>query len=173
LVLEKLGNDLSQTPDEEATRIAGELMLKIRTQPLDGFPTLHDWAKGFKQQDRAEKIYRELLESQQEPVLLHGDLHHFNILQSRRGWLAIDPQGVIGEPAYEVGAFMRNPLGRTLEVKALQRRLDILSELLRLDRDRLKGWSYSQAVLAACWSQEDGDGYAEHWLACADKLAQT
>ncbi len=40
-----------------------------------------------------------------------GDLHHENILAAERApWLAIDPKGVIGEPAYEMGALLRNRL---------------------------------------------------------------
>jgi streptomycin 6-kinase len=58
----------------------------------------------------AESLFRELIASSESPVLLHGDLHHFNILSARRQpWLAIDPKGVAGEPAYEPGALLRNP----------------------------------------------------------------
>jgi streptomycin 6-kinase len=52
----------------------------------------------------AVSLFNELLPSQSEPVLLHGDLHHWNILRATRvPWLALDPKGVVGEPAYEVG----------------------------------------------------------------------
>lgn len=51
-----------------------------------------------------------LAASQDETTLLHGDLHHYNVLSDvRRGWLAIDPKGVIGEVEYEAGAIFRNP----------------------------------------------------------------
>lgn len=172
LVLERLGESLVSLEDEEATRIAGSVMLAIRTRPREGFPTLADWARGFRGQPRAERLYRQLLDSQAEPVLLHGDLHHHNILRGPDGWRAIDPQGVIGEPAYEVGAWMRNPLQRVLAmpVSALSRRLDLLSEMLGEDRARLQAWSYAQAVLAGCWSEEDQDGDAAGWLECAARL---
>jgi streptomycin 6-kinase len=50
----------------------------------------------------AEALFAELLASTQQEMLLHGDLHHTNILTAgRQPWLAIDPKGVIGEPAYE------------------------------------------------------------------------
>lgn len=175
LVLERLGESLVALEDEEATRVAAEVMLRIRAAPVAGFPTLHDWARGFRgRHARAFGIYSELLASQGEPVLLHGDLHHHNILRAPDGWRAIDPQGVIGEPACEVGAFMRNPLGRVLEMSPAQlgRRLDILAERLGEDRARLKGWSYAQAMLANCWSTDDDDGDADAWLACAERLEQ-
>jgi streptomycin 6-kinase len=39
------------------------------------------------------------------------DLHHYNVLSdSGRGWLAIDPKGLVGEVEYEVGAAIRNPI---------------------------------------------------------------
>src|SRR5438067_1309862 len=65
---------------------------------------------------QAEAIFAALLATQVAPVLLHGDLHHENILAAaRQPWLAIDPKGVVGEPAYEAGALLRNPLPWLLE----------------------------------------------------------
>lgn len=98
-------------------------------------------------------------------VVLHGDLHHENILAAeRRPWLAIDPKGVVGEPAYEVGAFLRNPTSRLLDASRPQdviaRRVDLLSERLGLDRQRLLAFGFAQLVLAAWWMYEDhGDGW--------------
>jgi len=110
-----------------------------------------------------------------EPVLLHGDLHHDNILAAeRQPWLAIDPKGLVGEPEYEVGALLRNPMPGLLAIphpeRVLARRLDILAESLGFDRDRLRAWGLAQAVLAAWWSIEDhGQGW-ETWIACAALL---
>jgi streptomycin 6-kinase len=58
---------------------------------------------------RAERLSADLLESAATEVLLHGDLHHFNILSARREpWLCIDPKGMRGHPGYEVGPFLLN-----------------------------------------------------------------
>jgi streptomycin 6-kinase len=44
-----------------------------------------------------EHLFTELLASMMGPVLLHGDLHHGNILAAeRQPWLALDPKGVLG-----------------------------------------------------------------------------
>ncbi len=111
-----------------------------------------------------------------EPVLLHGDLHHDNILAAEREpWLAIDPKGIVGEPAYEVGALLRNPLpgllARPEPGRVLARRIEQLAAELGFDRARIRGWALAQAVLSAWWSYEDhGDGWRET-IACAELLA--
>jgi streptomycin 6-kinase len=106
------------------------------------------------------------------PVLLHGDVHHLNILAGGNGeWRLIDAKGLIGEPAYEVGTFLQNP--RRLFARAdpalapmLARRLDILSEELGIDRERLRRWGLAQSVLSAWWSYEDhGHGWEPAMLA--------
>ncbi len=62
---------------------------------------------------RAERIAVELLASAPHERVLHGDLHHDNIVSAQRApWLAIDPKGVVGDPGFETGALMNNPYGR-------------------------------------------------------------
>jgi streptomycin 6-kinase len=105
-------------------------------------------------------------------VLLHGDLHHWNVLRAQREpWLVIDPHGVIGEPAYETGALLRNPNDRLLDLpdppRTLSRRVDILSERLGFDRQRIIGWAMAQAVLSAIWSVEDREPAREFAVAIA------
>jgi len=179
--------------DDEATRIAAALMQQLwkPITPAHPFPTVADWGDGFARLRhehgggtgilpadlfaRAEGLFAELNASMKTAVLLHGDLHHYNIVAGeRQAWLAIDPRGLVGEPAYEVGALLRNPLDSSdwphLRPQ-LQRRLDILAETLELDRQRLQGWGMAQAVLAACWEMEDGTHNSEHWIAIAQALA--
>jgi streptomycin 6-kinase len=127
--------------------------------------------------EAAETLFAELIRSMAEPVLLHGDLHHGNILAAgREPWLAVDPKGVVGERAYEVGAFLRNPMPQLLHEpqlkRILARRVDRFSEEMEFERGRLVGWGLAQAVLAAWWSYEDhGHGW-EQWIACAEILAE-
>jgi streptomycin 6-kinase len=90
---------------------------------------------------------------------LHGDLHHYNVLfDSDRGWLAIDPKGVIGEVEYEIGAALRNPYENPevfASQKAVERRLKGYGAVLKMDFDRALKWGFAQAVLSAIWSVED------------------
>ena len=195
LLLERLqpGTLLSTLEDdEEATRIAAGVMRALwRPAPAGGpFPDLPRWFAalgGLRRRfdggtgplplflvELAERLLPDLLATAAAPVLLHGDLHHMNILRAEREpWLALDPKGVIGEPAYEVGAFLYNPLGfssRPGLPRLLARRLDILAAELGLERERLIAWGIAQAVLSACWSVEEGGGW-EEVLVCAEVLA--
>jgi streptomycin 6-kinase len=123
--------------------------------------------------EQAEALFRELLSSAEPAVLLHGALHHFNILAGhRRPWLAIDPKGMTGEPAYEVGALLRNPDARmSTDARIQRRRIEVLHEELRFPRDRMLSWGIAQAVLSAWWSFEDS-GTEWQWLcSCAEVLS--
>jgi streptomycin 6-kinase len=106
--------------------------------------------------EEAETLAAELFRTAAPPVVLHGDLHHFNILAGeRQPWLAIDPKGVLGEPAYEIGAWMRNwPLGSADPVPRLERRLDLFAAGLGVDRPRLRAWTIAQGVLSAWWDYD-------------------
>ncbi len=124
----------------------------------------------------AEALFGELLLSEGEPLLLHGDLHQENILSAgRRTWLAVDPKGVVGEAAYETAALLHNPVG-ALDAPdpkvLLKRRLDVLSGELKLNRARVRCWGLAQAVLAAYWSLEDGGRVWDAALAFAGLLAE-
>ena len=199
LLLERLEpgtklSELCETDDEGATSYAVAVMRGLRRPAPDAhdFPSVADWGRGFNRHrarhggtsgplpsrlfDEAESLFRELDGSAAEAVLLHGDLHQGNIVAARREpWLAIDPKGIVGEPAYEVGALLRNPIDRILGwpnlPRVLGRRVRQLSEEMGFERERVRGWGVSQAMLAAVWScEEDGRDYAE-WVACAEAIA--
>ena len=192
MVLERLrpGAMLVTLPDEQATRIAAEVMEQLwhKLPAQHSFPTVATWSKGMERLrstfgggtgpfprrlvEAAERLFAELLSSAQEPVLLHGDLHHYNILSAERHpWLAIDPKGVSGEPLYETGALLRNPMPQVAVWpdlrKSLARRVDILAEYLQADRTRVVGWAIAQAVLSSWWSYEDEGKVGEEALIVA------
>jgi streptomycin 6-kinase len=119
----------------------------VLSQGADGFP-----AQLFL---RADALRRELLMSTDREVVLHGDLHHFNVLRAQRAdWLAIDPKGLAGDRCFDVCQFFKNPKPVPLEIN--RRRLDIFCAELGLDRQRTKDWSLVHAVLDACWDFEGG-----------------
>ena len=179
--------------DTTATQIAAQVMRQLWCPVPDehSFPTVAQWAQGLRRLraefdggcgpfpqvlvEAAESLFNDLLSSMDQTVLLHGDLHHYNILSaSRQPWLAIDPKGVIGEPAYETGAWLRNPLPLMTwprPERVLARRIDQFADELGLDRERIRGWGLAQAVLSAWWYWEDHGSVAEDTLACAQILA--
>ncbi len=160
--------------DDEATEILADVIQRI--SPLQSPPncaTVADWAKGFARYaasgdaqipaalvERAGDLYAELCASQQTTRLLHGDLQHYNVLwDERRGWIAIDPKGVVGELEYEIGAVMRNPAERPDLLASrpiVERRLEHFAHALNLNYARALSWTFAQAVLSAIWSVEDG-----------------
>jgi len=197
------GTPLLAVEDEErATSIAAATMRQLwRPVPLDlpldllpdhPFPSVADWAKGLERLrarfdggtgpfptalvEQAEGLFTALIASMDEPVVLHGDLNYGNVLAAQRQpWLAIDPKGVVGEPAYETGVLLRDPLPRLLNApypgRILARRVDQLAAELGFERARIRGWGVAQAVLSAWWSFEDhGHGW-EPAIACAELLA--
>ena len=161
--------------DDEATDIFAMMLGRMAPgDPPEGCPTVDQWGGGFVRGaalgdarlpstllDPAQRIYADLVRTQREPALLHGDLHHYNVLSDRaRGWCAIDPKGVVGELEYELGAVLRNPIDRpdlfaTLAI--VERRLEQFGLVLGLDVSRARGWCFAQAVLSAIASIEDGD----------------
>jgi streptomycin 6-kinase len=180
--------------DEEALSIAATVLEHLwravpPSPPLSSsspFPLTRDWGKGFAGTgpfptalvERAERLWSELEDSKAEPaILLHGDLNSGNVLSAEREpWLAIDPKGIMGEPVYDTGIFLRDPVDRILSSaqpdRFLARRIDQLAERLGFPRNRIRDWGLAQAVLSAWWSIEDeGDGW-EPALFCAEALAR-
>jgi streptomycin 6-kinase len=190
LLLERIlpGTSLADSglSEDQATRAAAAVMGSLwRAAPSgENFSELNHWFRSlfeYREQqgstsrfssgllERAQVLTRELIATTDRPVLLHGDLHHFNILRSgRAGWLAIDPKGLIGDAGFEVAAFLRNPAPRPRAM--LARRLDIFAAELGLDRSRLRDWCFDEAMLNACWSLEDNDGQFERKLAWAELM---
>jgi streptomycin 6-kinase len=107
---------------------------------------------------RAEPLARNLLADPREPVVLHGDLHHDNVLDGGpRGWLAIDPKGLIGERGFEYANLFRNPTAElALTPGRMQRQAKVVADEARLDPQRLYQWIFVYAALGAAWSLQSG-----------------
>lgn len=162
---------LFPTRDEEAVQVASQIMQNLHRAPIPthaAFPRIADWLMALDRASalpshhlvKARALSRILLQTSTESVILHGDLHHENLLfDEEQGWLAIDPKGVIGESAYEVGAFIHNPLPDILSdpncATLIQKRVAFFAELLGISCERILMWCYVQSVLSACWRLED------------------
>lgn len=169
--------------DEEATRITATLMKEtVRPVPAGNshaFPDIEKWLHSLWEHHRTNKGIipneqlelairqaRDMIANPGEPVLLHGDFHHGNILTSPNGWIMIDPKGIVGHRAFEVGPFFYNPIGvdkRDDLERVYTRRLDIFEEILGIDRVTLWRNALVGLVLSDCWSLEDGPVNHTHY----------
>ena len=161
-----LSEHLAEHGDDAATSIAAEVMAKLLSpsqhaapqdlQPLqERYASLFRVAKADRNAGRrslyveAADIAECLLSNPHDVRPLHGDLHHDNILSGQRGWLAIDPKGVIGDPGFDAANMFYNPL----------------------DRDDLCLHAIAYGCLSAAWHHEDKNAVDENReLAVADAV---
>lgn len=189
LLLERLmpGEDLTglcKINDERATLIGIEVMKKIGRVSFENndFPSLEKWTKSFRQAENTEfsqrhfengqKFFDDLINSS-EKRLLHGDLHHQNILSAEREpYLAIDPKGIIGDIGFEISTFLNNPRSWVLKHpnrrEILKKRIEMFARSFEIEPNDLRKWAYAEAVLSAWWTFEDNGAGWEKWLVCAD-----
>jgi streptomycin 6-kinase len=154
--------------DENATRIIAQVIQQLHTvpqeAPKDGMIMLAHWFEALFVKAAADKqvgiqsifergasIAAQLLADQQEIRVLHGDIHHYNIKHSPRGWLAFDPKGLVGERTYDCANALCNPVMPELahnEIRLLSNAA-IFADTLALDRSRILAFTYAYACLNA------------------------
>jgi len=150
--------------DLEQVDVCAELILKLRTAPrVDGIP-LARWYRELNDMvesdlvREARRVYAELSAESPRVVLLHGDLHHYNILRHGDSWVLIDPKGLLGDPSFEIVGFMRNNVGTDPCAAMMRARLVRFAERLGDPIERLWGWAFTQTVLCtASTSRSWGD----------------
>ena len=165
--------------EQESIEIVCKVMKKLHQANISAaynLPHIKDWLTALDKDwpipdehlQKARKLRDQLLQTSEADVLLHGDLHHDNILQNGDDWLVIDPKGVIGDSAYEVAAFIRNPMPDLINIQdseeIIQMRIAMFSDLLNVPRTKIADWCFVQAVLAWVCALEDGcdASYFEH-----------
>ncbi|MFJ5769826.1 aminoglycoside phosphotransferase family protein [Psychrobacillus sp. NPDC093180] len=172
------GKMLSKVHDEQtAIQHFAKVWTSIRTSVMknDSHPAISDWLVAFDSYSeknpeeeggisldfiqQAKTYYKDLVDTSRGNELLHGDLHHENILYSEsKGWMAIDPKGVIGDSYFDVISFLINQLFHHDNPKTvLKNRVEMLCEELQLEKARLLKAAIVMATLYACWGVEDKD----------------
>jgi streptomycin 6-kinase len=162
--------DLSRSGgDDEATRILCDVAAKLHTprdRPQPELVPLDLWfaalwpvaeARGGLL-ERAADAARVLLSTERDRVVLHGDLHHNNVLDGEeRGWLAIDPKALYGERTFDFTNILRNPdIETSLIPGRFARQVDVIADAANLDRTRFLMWMLAYTGLSAAWFITDG-----------------
>lgn len=180
--------------DEAATRIIAQVMKQLHSIPLanarlDSLLGLDRWFERLFDKAEADmqagikSIYtrsaltaQKLLADPRDVRVLHGDIHHYNIRQSSRGWIAFDPKGLYGERTYDCANTLCNPVMPELvhnETRLLTNAA-ILAETLEIDLSRVLAFTYAYACLnASQWLPRIGmDDVAEEIIQWHLKVAQ-
>jgi streptomycin 6-kinase len=111
------------------------------------------------------QIFHDLSQPTHGDVLLATDLHAGNVLRAEREpWLVIDPKPFVGDPAYDATQHLFNCFDRLLAEP--DRTISRFAELLALDPQRVRLWTFARAAVQAgdCWQDA-------RWLQLARALA--
>ncbi|AOY02184.1 3'-kinase [Jeongeupia sp. USM3] len=157
--------------DDAASRIICDVAARLhapQSRPRPDLVPLSAWFASLAQAAgtrggvfrEAGAVAADLLGAQQDTVVLHGDLHHGNVLDAgTRGWLAIDPKGLIGERGFDFANILCNPdHDLATSPGRLNRQVAVIAEAAGLDRRRLHAWVAAWAGLSAAWHLEDDTG---------------
>ncbi len=178
--------DLARGGDDMgAGKVLAEAALRLHhASPLPGVETLDQLMAPLlshpnptPEMARAAGLARQLLATAPPPKLLHGDLHHDNLLgDGQGGWAAIDPKGVVGDPAFDLANAFRNPVGMEREAAnpaRAARLADLFADVTGYDRNRLLGWAGVLPALSAIWNgTETTPGHDRNLLASFLPLAE-
>ncbi|MFN8126540.1 MAG: aminoglycoside phosphotransferase family protein [Candidatus Nanopelagicales bacterium] len=203
LLLERVlpGDDLrpvAARDDDLATRIIGTAVTRLQADPAPtaGLPPLATLDESFDRfarrptpdvpadlVDRTRALVRELTVPGADDVVLHGDLHHENVLRSGWSdgpdvdWVVIDPHGWIGDPVFDTSVSLLNPHDLIAThpdpVGLTRRRAAVLAEVTGFDRDRIEAWAQAAALISELWCWEDHGFVAGGPLRLAAGLARS
>jgi|SRR5471030_95286 len=176
MLLERITGERSLTDmanaglDDEVSTLFCSVASRLHTPRPTPLPALISLAEAFSSLQRAaaerQEIYKDawgvagaLFNSPQDIHVLHGDLHHENILDGGvRGWLAIDPKGYQGERTFDFANLFCNPRPRPVgSHERMDRQVALVCEAAALDSQRLLAWIFSWASLSSAWFLEDGE----------------
>ncbi|MEV5962187.1 aminoglycoside phosphotransferase family protein [Kribbella sp. NPDC051952] len=205
MLLERVHPSTLAESDEDICAAAGQLSRRLAIPAPEGLPRMVDQADAWEEElrkdafefdqelpgptvDAALAVIDDLARDQPE-LLIHGDFHPRNILRAdREPWLAVDPKGYVGDPAYD-GATMLKVRAADLHatgrfgpddlLKQLQHELAVYAEAAGVDPVRVRRWVQLQMVQGAYWGRRHGFGRArsgsglDDLVALADQLAVT
>lgn len=173
----KPGTQLRAEPNlDQRLHIFGDLFRNLHIEPTnkEDYPTYMGWVSRITEYMRGRKEYGELYQKMrkaeeicialcqmyQGEMLLHGDLHHDNILLGENnGYRIIDPKGVVGDAVFDIPRFILNEFGDTLDDDFVRKYIHIthtLSEELHIPESDIRRLTYVEMCMANCWNVESG-----------------
>jgi len=154
LLLERLrpGTDASAVEEDEALAAAIAVGRRIWLAAPAGHPfrSTTDWVERWMPNDRVHPLVpvaRHVFGSMTPRIdtVVHADFHHHNLLRDGAGWAAIDPKPIVGEPEFDVPAFLWNPLRTTSTRTRTERRIRAFEDA-GLDGDRIRQWAIVRGI---------------------------
>lgn len=163
---------LHPTKITETINIYVDLVNKISIKPLprdDHYKHVNEWLKAIDRItdnrvekrfiDKACELRSRILNTAKHEYVCHGDLHLENIIKHGSNWLAIDAKGIIGEKAFEAAAFdliSKEEIKENKQISSLLfERIALLSNSLKIDKERLLAWVFLRIIMSAQWFIED------------------
>lgn len=155
MLLERIwpGDDASSATDEEAVaallRVGSRLWRSVAAGPFRSARRQIEDDLARHQNAHplvavAHMMYQDLEPA--DPVLLHGDLHHHNLLRSADGWVAVDPKPLLGDREFDVTAFLWNPVNATPTPERTERAIAACAAA-GLDEERIRRWAIVRGTL--------------------------
>jgi len=155
--------------DDEASRILCAVAQRLHAPRGGSLPALVPLVRWFEALApaarthggllaQADQAAQALLADPRDVVVLHGDIHHGNVLDAgERGWLAIDPKGLLGERTFDFVNILRNPdAAAALTPGRFDGQVEVLAAAASIERRRLLDWTLAFAGLSAAWHLADG-----------------
>lgn len=169
------GTVLREEPSlEKRVRIFVQVFREIH-RPADEGETYLDWLERIceyceqnhmaeevaKEASRARGFCAEMFGKYPDRMLLHGDLHHDNLLLRIDGSYAmIDPKGVIGPAVLDLPRFLLNELDTehaSPDRQHIQEAIGLVAGHTGYPETDIRKLFYMETVLENVWRAEDGD----------------
>lgn len=164
------GDVLRDIPDvKQRAEIFCQVFDGFHIQTIESFWSYVDWVDNItaymiehesqtmmcELMQKAQIICHEMADKYPRKYLLHGDLHHDNILLNANGtYTVVDPKGVIGDPVFDTPRYLLNELSNEDNVIATAK---VISDTFNIPLTDLIKLFFMEAMMSFCWGIESGD----------------
>jgi streptomycin 6-kinase len=184
---------IKETSLDQRLKVFCSIYKELHIEPSNPYkyPTYYDWVNKIAtymqtredhrqlcmHMKKAEEICKELISLYPRKMLLHGDLHHYNILQNdHNGYTLIDPKGVIGDPIFDLPRFLLNEMEDEINqvlFDKINHAITVIGDKLGIPTEIIKKTFYIEMAMAECWRVEDGEQASLERVIFAEKISNT